>query len=125
MKCLKVIFTFLLIFASVDIFAQTGCYVSTMDRIYTPVIPGLNVALLSGFYNTNCPPGSTTSTLFANVSSSGSTSCTIVASLGGTVLASGFVRNYTMLQCPIDDYSWILIASSASLAFFKIRKRKD
>ena len=37
----------------------------------------------------------------------------------------GVRGSFTMVACPIDDYAWLLVVSSASMLFFKIRNRKD
>lgn len=125
---------FFLLFLSLSLFdnvcfAQTGCYVASENKIYYPVsnILGIRVALLSNASPTTCPPGSTPATLvYVPAYSMSAPSCSIVASLTIplTVLGGGVVRNYTVMNCPIDDYAWVLIASSASVLFFKIRRRK-
>jgi len=129
-RCYTICFLFILLSFYNECKAQTGCYVASENKIYYPVsnILGLHVALLSNSSPTTCPPGSTPATLVYVPSYSMSPPpCSIVASLTIplTVLGGGVVRNYTIMNCPIDDYAWLLVVSSASMLFFKIRNRKD
>lgn len=119
MACFSLVITF-------SAFGQSGCYVPYQDKIYIPIrVVFVDVYILSNGYSTTCPIGSTRSTLFYSVSSSGSTSCTVLGGIGGALVANGVIRSYSIMNCPIDDYAWFLIASSASIAFLKIRKKKD
>ncbi|RYF23671.1 MAG: hypothetical protein EOO42_06795 [Flavobacteriales bacterium] len=103
-----------------------GCYVASTNTIYFPIIEvgELRVALLSNGRPTICPPGSTTATLVYLPASSGTSGCTIVASLIPlTLLTPGVVRDFRVVNCPIDDYAWLLVLSSASIVAFKIRRK--
>lgn len=69
-----------------------------------------------------CGAGATTSTQYARYISNvpGPNTCYIgFWGLGGT----GTLVNYALLNCPIDDYLWVLILPLAAFAIYMLRKR--
>jgi len=124
MKKLKLLFLCMLIpfIGKTQTVMQRVCYVVSENKIYTPVVPILNTALLANAYSTTCPDGSTSATQVYLPSSSGSGTCTVL--LGTTVVAFGVIRNsYTITNCNLDDYSWTLGAAAGLFGIFVIKRR--
>lgn len=119
---------------------KAGCLISGNPNVYTqPDNSTLGAALsnLLGFAifsNTVTAPAvsnciNLTQTRYIETSSSCGICLQGYAVLGlacaNNSLARGHVAVPTIVACPIDDYTWLLIASSASVLLFKIRSRKS
>jgi hypothetical protein len=114
------------VFISLKANAQQGCYVAATNLIYTdPVLRLNNDFVLPSPHSTVCAAGSTTSTIVYRPSPSGTTICGILASITGPLLASGVLRNYTITNCPLDDYLPLLFVPIALVAVWRIKKQKE
>lgn len=90
----------------------------------------LNLGLAVGLYSSpqvSIVPGSCPS-FASSISITGNKCATTSLALGNIGLLAtneGQEVTFDYLLCPIDDYAWLLVVSSASMLFFKIRNRKD
>lgn len=109
---LSFLFVFIIFFGQ-NAFSQTGCYVASQNRIYTNTGDPNNCL----YYFTFCPNDSPSKSVAA-VDPTGTTTCTYCNNQ-----PSGVLRNYTVQQCPIDDYLWLLLFP-LSLVGFQLIKRK-
>ena len=92
---------------------NTGVVYSVLLLVYNPLDGQLSY----------CPAGSTTgSTYRRSINRVPTEGCSVL--LGGSIVATGVKVDYTVVQCPLDDYSWAFGASAAALGVFVIRKRK-
>ena len=131
---MKVFLLFLLIFFTSRLMGQgsaTGCLIPFEQRVY----PNNSLNLLANgnqiFLDTN--PKSLSANYCSWTPNSTSITCSVCSGLGlclsgicvclGTP-KSGFVGTFSMVICPLDDYSWALGASAAALGLIVIRKRK-
>jgi hypothetical protein len=93
-------------------------------RIYTPItVLFIEVYILANAHPTTCPEGSTSATQVYVPALTGSTSCQILLSVGGSLAATGVIRNYTITNCNLDDYSWALGLGASVFGVLVIRRR--
>jgi hypothetical protein len=118
---IKFIIMTILICLNSNIYAATGCRNGT-GAVYTTTFIFFGGTYWDTPVNTNCPLGSTTSTQYANVTSTSSTNCTIY--LGGLSTTTGKIVTYGLLNCPIDDFIPFLILATGALGAVYLRKNK-
>jgi len=87
--------------------ATTGCVLSSnLTKIYTSLQSGTTYRSTTSFTAlSGCVYKQTTNT--CNVSG----------------LGSGFKGDTTILDCPLDEYTWLVLLSLGGLGFFHIRKK--
>ena len=136
MKWSKYLFIFICISFN-KVSAQSGCFITSTQMVYTTPdnsTLGNAIAHLLGyqFYspNSGTPPTTLCVNFKKTVYVTTSSNCGVCLNGYGFLgacqgQASGKVANASIVDCPIDDYAWLLIASSASIAFLKIRKKKE
>ena len=123
MRCLRCLVIFFCFFVSINALAQSGCLLDD-GRLYTTYSGGFITARLyhgSPMYLTSG---------YCSWSSSSTTSCKVcLGSINiGSLICFGAVEdgeqgNFTMVECPIDDYTWLLLVPTVVIALFKIRSR--
>lgn len=129
-------------YSSVFSQTQTGCYVpvagaagrSTVDLIYNTPQPGEpegKFYTTTTSYRVSCPSGAGTSTLFAgNIRDAiPGAGCWVEYKGGGTQYPNNYWQNgrvvtFTILQCPIDDFSPFILIGAAGLGFEMIRRNR-
>lgn len=99
-----------------SLFAAEGCLRN--GQVYTTPPSGLN--RWTGPVQGNCPVGATTSSVFAYVNSTTSTTCSI-GFLG--LSGSGVIVDYSIVNCPLDNYIPLLMLCVSGAAVFFLRNR--
>ncbi|RZK19731.1 MAG: hypothetical protein EOO43_11550 [Flavobacterium sp.] len=126
MKYFRFLLLIVSIFTSFNSLAQSGCLLSD-GRLFTTYQGG---GILPRLYNSS--PSISLAPGYCSWGPTSSTSCNVclgsinvisLVCLGGPVVA-GHSGNYTMIQCPIDDYAWLLVLSTASIVLFKIKNNR-
>ena len=114
-------FVFLFFYKACETFAQVGCYRSANNTVY------ISYDSFFGWWSSaspsNCPAGSSTSTDFARVltnTTTPATPCDVLGILGSN---NGFLVNYQIIKCSLDDYIWFLFLLLGGLGFHYMRKR--
>jgi hypothetical protein len=105
--------------------AQQSCYDASQNVIYTnPFLRVGNAFVAPISHSTVCASGSTTSTTFYKPQGTGTIQCTIVTSIGigGSILATGVLRDYTIVNCPLDDYLPYLFIGISALTVYYLKK---
>ncbi len=121
--------------------SKAGCLISGSQIVYTQPDNSSLGALLSNLLgfpvysnSVTAPAVSSCINLTQTKYQAGSTNCGVCLqgysqvlglACANNSLVQGKVATPAMVACPIDDYAWLLVVSSASMLFFKIRNRKD
>ena len=126
-RCYRICFLFIFLLFCKKSTAQTGCLLDGTNYVYTnhTCTIGLFGACLIKYY----PPSANPNPFTTNTQCFSYTTTSVRCGTGllnGLLLANGIEVHYSYaFPCPIDDYAWLLVVSSASMLFFKIRNRKD
>ena len=133
--------TLLLTGFAINCYAIRGCRVTLsvpQTRIYTDRYPGSQASPVLFFDNTNvinesCPVGATSSiTHPGNVSNTTTPGTVCWAEFigpgtnrnnAGNYKYNGFLVDFIMVPCPIDDYVPFLLIGSAGLGLFLLKRR--
>jgi hypothetical protein len=108
LKC--IIFLLPIALLSINVKAATGCVLtSNKSKIYTKKNGGAG----STDYRTTNVSTATAGCVYAQTA----TSCTV----GGS--GPGFLGDTTILNCPIDDYAWLILLLFGGLGFLHVRKK--
>jgi hypothetical protein len=112
----------LLICFSIDATAAIGCQRDSNLDVYTNPPSGWNEWTTA--VRENCPSGSTTSDQYANVTSYTTFPATVcyIGFLGWT--GAGKLVNYSILNCPIDDYIPYLVLIISVFSYFFCQELK-
>ncbi len=109
-----VVYVFLV---SNNLLAAQGCLKGT--QVYTNPPSGWNQ--WSNPIDDNCPSGASTSDTFAYVSNITSTNCSIgFFGWGG----SGKLVDYSIMNCPIDDYIPLIIVFAGATGVYFLRRNQ-
>jgi hypothetical protein len=107
--------------------AANGCYVSGTGRMYYQTPNGANTMFQGASFYVNLAQCSNGGEYFGNLSSTATNCWAVYDGSGSTTSSSNYLvtgkkATYTLLTCPIDTYSLLLVASIASLGFFFLRR---
>lgn len=115
--------------------SQTGCYVSSNNTVYPNAASlGLLDAVLAALFGTTNPYYSTnpkysecgwsplsTSSSCKVCSGTYTTFLGIVDGCSGSMLP-GMIGTYTPIDCPLDDYTWLIALASGTFGFILVRR---
>lgn len=134
---------FLFLITASKIYADTGCLVTLSvpeNRIYFQQYPGSQSNpvrfFTSTYYNVACPVGANASNQHpGNISNTTSPGTVCWAEFNGgqngtgtnpnnagNYRLNGFLVNYTMVACPLDNYALVALSALAGVACYYIRK---
>ncbi|WP_316801406.1 hypothetical protein [Pedobacter frigidisoli] len=134
-----IVASMLMVCAATSVFAETGCLVppagsagrSAVDLIYSTPQPGETPGKFytnDNPYRLNCSSGAASSTTYAtNVTDVPGAGCWVEYKGGGTqypnnYYQNGRVVNFSIQQCPIDDYMPIIFVGLGGFGYFIVRR---
>ena len=113
-KLLSIVILLVLLFLPIFSFSVVGCKVPDGRVFYGTLYLNQIRGTCSGMPTDTMPYG--------HVTSQSNNTCLVVINVFSSL--TGKIVDFDIVACPIDDYTWLLVLSTASIVLLKIKNNR-